>query len=262
MPSLEAVSLQHAAAYVVPAVPGMPVLPEEQALLQVVVGTNMACGDKRVPGIVRLPAVMHEIQAHFWATCRQSDAGGLIVGDMFQMDFDNTSMVFKANLVRIHQSSWCYLFVNLWVSVEAWLPDIVETENVDLSAVPNSIRQLIGYEQSTLSWNEYIGIQDLLNYYRVVLVEIDTPLRDVWTAISYAEGWNPMFHLGYFSTQMSSDEVDEDCTVEEFCLFARQHNEPFFPCIYWPESAYDTGASPSNASSQTAETEQMYDSEV
>jgi len=261
MPSLEAVSLPHVAADVVPAVPGMPVLLDEQALLRVVVGTNMACGDERVPGIARLPAVMREIHTHFWATCKQSDAGGLRVGDMFHMDFDDTSVVCQPKLLRISPSSSCYLLVNLWVSVEAWLPGIIEGENVDLSAVPNSIRQLIGYEQSTLSWNEYITIQDLLNYYRVVLVEIHTPLRDVWTAISLAEGWNPMFHLGHFSTQMSSDEVDEDCTVEEFCHFARQHNEPFFPCVHWPESAYDTGASASYASSQTAETEQMYDSE-
>jgi len=260
MPSLEAGSPQLVAAYMVPATPGMPVLAEEQALLRVVVGTNMACGDERVPGIARLAAVMPEIRRHFWATCK-CDAGGLVVNDMFHMDWDDTSMVFQANLLRWQPSGWCYLFVNLWVSVEAWLPGIIEGEKVDLAAVPNSIRQLIGYEQSVLTWDEYVAIQDSLNYYRVVLVQINTPLRDVWTAISHAEGWNPNFHPGYFCTQMSSDEVDVDCTVKEFCLYARQRNEPFFPCVQWPESAYDTGASPSNASSQTAETEQMFDTE-
>ena len=234
----------------------------EQPLLQLVSHTNMACGDEHVPGIIRLSAEMHDIRLYFRTTCQQSDDGGLVVGGMFRMDYDAANSIFQANLWQIHDSSWCYLFVNLWVSVLAWLPDVAQGENVDLSAVPNSIRQLIGYEQCILTWNEYITIQETLNYYRVVLVELETPLRDVWTAISHAEGWNPIFHPGYFSTPMSLVEVHEDCTVEEFCVCAGEYDEPYFPCVEWPNSVHDTGAPPSNASSQTAETEEMFDEEM
>jgi len=235
-----------------------------------IAGTSIACGDASVPSISNLLGEVHEISTHFHRTCKQSHSDGLWVGEMFTMDYHDCTM--GETLLQLSDTSpFFYLFVNLWVSVNAWLPPVVAGESVDLREVPHSIRKLIGYEQSILTWEEYDGIEDMLNYFRVVCVRMDTPLRDVWTCISRSEGWNPVYNVGYFSTVGASEEVDEDCTVHEFCTFAQEQQEPLFPCLFWPDTNDDTGSSQSDTSSRsntssqsdesfgTATTVEMYD---